>query len=124
MFKADFDDIFINEPMDEFVIMYRDSESVSTNVPHVVLHHSTTGYEWGNEGSGPADLALNIVENILRQIDYKGSTMIDTWSKNTVFTKSWDLHQEFLQDVIAQMPVEGGKLYVNELIIWVKGRSF
>jgi hypothetical protein len=124
MFKADFDDTFIDEPLDEFVIMYRDSNGVSTNVPHIVLHHSDRGYEWGSIGAGPADFALNIVENLLRQIGYVGPTMIDTWSKNTVFVKSWELHQEFLADIVAEMPFEGGMLFVNELIIWVKGRSY
>ena len=124
MFKADFDDVFIDEPMDEFVIMYRDHTGISTNVPHLVLHHSDKGYDFGEDGSGAADLALNIVENILRHIGFQGRTMIDTWSKNAVFEKSWDLHEEFMWTFIVPMPIEGGKFFVNDLICWVKGRSY
>src|SRR5690349_18795563 len=115
MFKADFDDTFIDEPLDEFVIMNRDHSGLSTNVPHIVLHHSDIGYDWGDAGAGSADFALNLVENLLRQIGYQGPQILDTWSKNMVFRKSWDLHEEFKWTFIADMPFEGGKLYVNDL---------
>lgn len=120
MFDADFNDTFIDEPLDEYIIFERNHNFVSTNVPHLILHHSQTGYEWGNHGDGAADLSLNIIENLLRAIGFEGRTMIDTWSRNRVFTKSWALHQEFKQTVIARMPYEGGKLFVNEVIVWIQ----
>jgi hypothetical protein len=124
MSKPDFNDIFIDEPLDEFVIMYRDGDAVSTNVPHIVVHLSPEGYDFGNESAGSVDLALNIVENLLRQIGYEGSMVIDAISQNSIFQKAWDLYEEFNLNFIERMPEEGGKLFVNDLIIWVKGRSY
>ena len=49
--------------------------TTDTNVPHLVVHHSPTGYEWGYGGSGPADLALNILEWQLRREGYRGDTI-------------------------------------------------
>jgi hypothetical protein len=124
MSKANFNDIFIDEPLDEYVIMHRDGDYISTNVPHIVVHHSPSGYDFGNESAGSADLALNLVENLLRQIGYEGNKMVDTWSKNTIFMTAWYLHEEFKWTFIERMPIEGGKLFINELIIWVKGRVY
>ncbi len=31
------------------------------NVPHRIVRHSPDGFEWGYGGSGPAELALNIL---------------------------------------------------------------
>ncbi|MGH2413464.1 MAG: DUF6166 domain-containing protein [Microcystaceae cyanobacterium] len=35
--------------------------SALTNVPRSVVHHSPSGHEWSYGGSGPADLALDIL---------------------------------------------------------------
>lgn len=35
--------------------------SVRCNVPRTIVRHSPTGYNFGYSGSGPADLALNIL---------------------------------------------------------------
>ena len=45
---------------------------VFTNVPHIVTHHSPTGFEFGYGGSGPADLALNVCQAYLNMQDYRG----------------------------------------------------
>ena len=34
--------------------------AVVTNVPHLVVHHSPNGYEFGYGGSGPADLQYEV----------------------------------------------------------------
>lgn len=34
---------------------------IRCNVPRTIYRHSPTGYNWGYGGSGPADLALNIL---------------------------------------------------------------
>ncbi len=45
---------------------------VSTNVPHLGVHHSPSGFEFGYGGSGPADLALNVCQFYLNSIGYQG----------------------------------------------------
>src|SRR5690554_605825 len=43
------------------IICCRTEEGFKTNVPHAWKHHSPSGMAWGYGGSGPADLALNIL---------------------------------------------------------------
>jgi hypothetical protein len=47
----------------------------ATNVPHLVMMHSVTGFSWGYRGSGPYDLALNIIEWYLRFTAFEGETV-------------------------------------------------
>jgi hypothetical protein len=70
-----------------------------TNVPWVVVQHSPSGFSWGYGGSGPADLALNTVENVLR-----GRLSYDRRIKafrGTMYALAWLLHQDFKREVIA-----------------------
>jgi hypothetical protein len=121
MFDANFNDTFIDAPLDEYVILQRNPDGLSTNVPHLIVQYSMTGYDWGNDGGdGAYDLALNIVEHLLRATGFEGRQMMDTWSKNQIFAKSWFLHEAFNLELVARMPQEGGKLYVNDLIIWIQ----
>lgn len=75
-----------------FMIRRDPNLGVITNVPHYCVHHSPTGYEFGFGGSGPADLALNMVEYMLVQENWKEST-VSLW-KGKCFDTSWRLHQE------------------------------
>lgn len=58
------------------LVLQRDGDDhhaiTRTNVPHLVAHHSPSGFEWGYGGSGPADLALNICQWYLNSIGYEG----------------------------------------------------
>jgi len=56
-------------------------------------NHSPTGFEWGYEGSGPAQLALAILADLL--VDDREAVR---------------LHQKFKQDVIAKLPKPGWQL--------------
>ena len=56
--------ITVRNPFD--IHLKRDSQGYATaNVPHVIVRHSPTGFEWGYGGSGPAELALNILSAIV-----------------------------------------------------------
>jgi hypothetical protein len=48
-------------PWDQDVRIWRADGVVHTSVPHSVIWHSPDGFEYGYAGSGPADLALNIL---------------------------------------------------------------
>jgi hypothetical protein len=121
----EFEDIQLNVPLEEGIILRRsgprmEAESrISTNVPHLVAHHSPTGFEWGYGGSGPSDLALNIVEALLRRMDYNGETTTDVWDKSRIFRKSWELHHDFKRDFIAAVPEEGEIIPYNRVITWI-----
>lgn len=45
----------------DVVLLQRGNGQILTNVPHDLVRHSPTGFAWGYGGSGPADLALNIL---------------------------------------------------------------
>lgn len=77
----------------------------SANVPRRVVHHSPDGYEWGYGGSGPADLALNILSLFVGA------------------NRAWPLHQEFKSDFIANMPHEGGTIPKDAIVNWIEAHE-
>lgn len=64
-----------------------------TNVPHLVVEHSPSGFEWGYGGSGPADLALNVCQAYLMKIGYEGEKT--QCFDGQCFSLAWVLHQDF-----------------------------
>lgn len=76
-----------------------DRSSVVTNVPHLVVHHSPTGYEFGYGGSGAADLALNACQLYLNIVQYSGQKT--KCYDGHCWTLAWMLHQEFKRSFIA-----------------------
>ena len=68
------DKVIDTPPFTETIVMGRSPGArpshrgqVYTNVPHIVVQGATSGYDYGYPGSGPADLAKNILENVLRE---------------------------------------------------------
>ena len=45
----------------ETIKFWRDNREARSNVAQSVVKHSPDGFEWGYGGSGPADLAYNIL---------------------------------------------------------------
>ena len=74
------------------------------NVSHSIVHHSPTGFEWGYGGSGPADLALNILSAMIGQ----------------EAAQETGLYQKFKWDFIAHMPNEGGIIREEEIERWLE----
>lgn len=95
-----------NYRKDGFIIDRVDGEVV-TNFPQVVIHHSPTGMEFGYGGSGPADMALNILELTLRAINYHGDTT-PTWDRKGCFELAMQKHQDFKWAWIAPMSRDVG----------------
>jgi hypothetical protein len=72
-------------------------------VEHINIRHSPTGMEWGYGGSGPADLALNILLACgLQQAE------VDT------------LYQDFKFGFVAPMPAAGGVIRRRDVMAWVR----
>lgn len=104
----------------------RQCANVQTNVPHAVCHHSPSGYEFGYGGSGPADLALNVMEIYVADMGLRGQ-------KKTAFGEAevecfegtcdplaWDLHQRFKRDFIGRVPREGGRIEGDAIREWIR----
>jgi hypothetical protein len=62
------------------------------------------GFEWGYGGSGPADLALNILGRFVTP------------------RTAWLLHQDFKWQFIAPMVESGGSLSANAILGWLAPR--
>jgi hypothetical protein len=119
--KSDFHDLRTGEPIQEGVILRRYPDGVETNVPHRVTHHSPSGFEWGNEGSGPADLALNILEAVLKKMHYHGPK-VDCW-RGQCFELAWTLHQDFKREFIVKIPIEGSVIYYPAIVAWIEDHA-
>lgn len=79
----------------------RGEAGVETNVPHRWRCHSLD-FEWGYGGSGPADLALNIL-----------GLFVDP-------PTAYALHQPFKWDYICILPYSGGTLPADEIRAWIR----
>lgn len=95
-------------PFNGDVLLKRTEQGALTNIPQLEVFHSPSGFEWGYGGSGPADLALNILH---------------------LFTDpqtAYRYHQDFKWKFIATMPREGGEIkgeVIREWLETVKSRE-
>jgi hypothetical protein len=89
-----------------------------TNVPQMVLHHSPSGFEWGYGGSGPSDLALNILNFFLPA---KGQDKIECW-KGVCSSRAWELHFDFRDAFLVKIPKVGGEISAATIQSWIKNR--
>lgn len=94
---------FLPGAMEQGPIVMRREEGIGAlaNIEQKFVVHSPTGFEWGYGGSGPADLALNILALFVPP------------------PEAWRLHQHFKRDVIAALPDEGGVLEPQAIRDWI-----
>ena len=88
---------------------YGYSASALTNVPRRVVHHSPSGHEWGYGGSGPSDLALDILNWYLPA---RPRDRVHCWQGQSDRT-AWNLHILFRNELIASLPRSGGTIRAN-----------
>lgn len=75
------------------------------SIPQRWKVHSPTGFEWGYRGSGPADLALNILGLFVHP------------------PEAWRLHQHFKEGVIAQLSRDQShRIPGAQVIEWIRTR--
>lgn len=86
-----------------YVVLLRGGRS--EELPQRYVVHSPTGFEWGYGGSGPADLALNVLGLFLPA------------------PEAWRLHQDFKRDVVAGVDRDrGGVITATEVRDWIMDR--
>lgn len=90
---------------------------VVTNVPRTVIHHSPSGYEFGFGGSGPADLALNVL-NLFVPPGADGLPPVRCY-RHTASRTAWQLHQPFKWKFIGPLPEGGGVLPGTLIRAWI-----
>jgi hypothetical protein len=65
--------------------------------------HSPDGFAWGYQGSGPADLALAMLVDYLRERPPRTGWLAgEQCSRWTVGSRAFTLHQDFKREVVAQ----------------------
>ena len=116
--------------------------AVTCSLPQTHTHHSPTGFEIGYGGSGPADLALNILADAIGPAPDPGSepdedSSPDAWEAwaerdgqrvklydgSYVRTDVWDLHEAFKWELIATMPREGGTIAGVVIEAWIAAKQ-
>lgn len=115
------------------VRVWREADGrVESNVPRRVVQHSPDGYECGYAGSGPADLALNILAAFMpagEPIRWDDETDDPDRDDAPVecyrgtcsrFAVRW--HQDFKFQFIASMPREGGTIPGGVVAAWIDDR--
>lgn len=103
------------------IILERRDGQAWTNVPCLVVHHTPDGFEWGYGGSGPADLALNIIEYMLREKNFVGSKA--HCFHGEAFNAAILLHQDFKWQCIATVPREkGGFIPTIAIMRWINDK--
>lgn len=103
----------------DIILDRRPDGTAEASIPKVHRHHDTTedGIEWGYQGSGPADLALNILARHLPP--HETGETIELWDGSRVSREAWDLHQEFKRQVIAAVPFDGGIIPRDLIRNWI-----
>lgn len=94
-------------PFDGDILCTRTSLGPQVNIPHRIVKHSPDGFEWGYGGSGPADLALNVLSM------YIGRELAERDG----------LYQEFKWHFIATMPYAGGAIKKEDVILWLASKG-
>jgi hypothetical protein len=87
------------------VVLSRRDGCPVVNIEQIRVLHSPTGFEWGYCGSGPADLALNV---LLRFTDPATAER---------------LHQPFKEKFVAPLPEDGGILRGLDIEEWLTQAS-
>jgi len=94
-------------PFEGDIICKRTNLGPTVNIPHRHIKHSPDGFEWGYGGSGPADLALNILAA------YIGKEAAEKDG----------LYQEFKWDFIAPMSFRGGTIKREDVAVWLAAKG-
>lgn len=89
-----------------------------TNIPHLVVHHSPDGYEFGYGGSGPADLALNVCQLYLNMTGYQGE-QTDCYD-GKCWTLAFAIHQDFKRAFLAGAPKTGTTIPFERIDAWFR----
>jgi hypothetical protein len=100
------------------VTCWRASDGTArSSIPQRHVHYAPTGFDWGFGGSGPADLALNVLALFLPLAPEATSVALRDGS--SVSEPTWALHQAFKYDLIASLPRSGGHITAKMIEDWI-----
>jgi hypothetical protein len=91
---------------------------LACNVPQRFVWHSPTGFECGYGGSGPADLALNVLAALV-PLGSDGAEGWKIYDGQSVSATAGLLHQDFKNHFIARMPKQGATVDISLIRAWL-----
>jgi hypothetical protein len=102
----------------EGVTCWRASNGTAgSSIPQRHVHYAPRGFDWGFGGSGPADLALNVLALFLPLAPE--ATGVALRDGSAVSEAAWALHQAFKYDLIATLPRAGGHITAKMIDDWI-----
>jgi hypothetical protein len=96
----------------------RTPRGLKTNVRWTVRHHSPDGFEIGDPGPGPADLALNIMATLF---PYEGGSFKQCFD-GKVSRQAWTLHQDFKFEFLTEVDRNEGEIEWDLIETWLLER--
>ena len=93
------------QKMQDIKCYRQNGRAVVEGVEHKIVYHSLDGFEWGYGGSGPAELALNILAQYLPN------------------DAAYRLHQDFKWKFIAPLSEEGGTIKRTDIEAWIANKN-
>ena len=100
-----------NPLVDGVIIRRTAAGKIATNIPRRFEQHSPTGFEIGYGGSGPADLALNILA-IFIPVKDDDDDAVKVRAGGTCSRAAFAMHQQFKRDFLVTQDVKPGGNYV------------
>jgi hypothetical protein len=91
--------------------------TANSSLPQRHVHYAPAGFDWGFGGSGPADLALNLLARFLPLASEATGVVLRDGS--SVSEAAWALHQAFKYDLIATLPRAGGDISAESIRAWI-----
>lgn len=104
---------------------WRENGQACANVPRSLSHHSPDGYEFGYGGSGPADLAMNVLHALLPAREGEEYEPVRTPDDQIAFLsrQAAKHYQDFKFEAVARLPREGGRFMLADLDEWLEARG-
>lgn len=124
-----------SQPWTQDVRIWRNGdtgEPCGASIPRSVIWHSPDGFNFGYGGSGPADLALNILNAFVPPVerddsdDYTGETLATDpvpCFKGKCSHFAAQHHQAFKAEFIAGLRDPGGTIAAATIQAWIASRS-
>lgn len=113
--------VILSQPIVFDVVLSRGEGGCHTNVPRSVIHHSPTGFEYGYGGSGPADLALNIL-NAYIPPRTDGHEPVKCF-KGICSETAWRMHHVFKFGFLTMVPRDGCTIRKDAILEWLQANG-
>jgi hypothetical protein len=92
---------------------------IQTNLPWTCVQGSPSGWAWGYGGSGPSDLAMNILNAHYPPDDDTINGSVDCFV-GKCSAIAWRLRQDFKHDFLIDFPSAGGTIPGAQIRAWVE----